>query len=71
MTQRKTTSLTEVCLNVGSGYILSLIVWINIIAPIWDIEVKRNDNLIITGIFTAMSVVRGYFWRRLFNNKGG
>lgn len=67
MSQSKTKSLVEQLLNIGSGFIVSLIVWIYIIAPIWNIDVTMSDNLNITLIFTAISVVRGYLWRRLFN----
>ena len=37
------------------------------IVPVWDLDGSMTDNLAITGTFTAVSVVRGYLWRRLFN----
>lgn len=67
MSQSKTKSLVEQLLNIGSGFIVSLIVWIYVIAPIWSIDVTMSDNLNITLIFTVISVIRGYLWRRLFN----
>lgn len=72
--QSRTQSLIEQLLNVSSGFILSLIVWVYVISPVWDIELSGQDNLLITCVFTVMSILRGYIWRRLFNsyftNKG-
>lgn len=67
MTQHKSISLLESCMNVGSGFILSLVVWEVVIEPLFGIEKSLRDNIGITGIFTAISIVRGYIWRRLFN----
>lgn len=67
MSQTKTKSLVEQLLNIGSGFIVSLIVLAHIIAPTWSLDITMSDNLNITLIFTAISVVRGYLWRRLFN----
>ena len=65
--QTKMSSFIEQVLNVGSGFILSLIVWSFIVTPIWDIKVNMLDNVTITGLFTVISVLRGYLWRRYFN----
>jgi len=67
MRQSKLTSLVEVCLNVGSGFILAFIVW-QALAAFYDIDMPLSRNFQITSIFTAVSIVRGYVWRRLFNN---
>lgn len=67
MSQRKAISLLESCLNVGSGFVLSLIVWEFVIEPLFGIEKSLRENIGITGIFTVISIVRGYIWRRLFN----
>jgi len=60
-------SLVEQILNVGSGWLLSLFVWSFFITPLFDIQTDMSENTIITAIFTAISVVRGLLWRRLFN----
>lgn len=65
--QSKTASLIEQILNVGSGFIISLIVWVYVIVPIWNFDVTMTENLTITFMFTIVSVIRGYAWRRLFN----
>jgi len=67
--QGKLESLVEQLLNVGSGFVVALIVWTYMVTPIWDIEVTMLDNLAITGLFTVVSVVRGYVWRRMFNRR--
>jgi uncharacterized membrane protein len=67
MGQTKLQSLFEQFLNIGSGFVISLVVWIFVITPIWNINVSMADNLGITLVFTFMSIVRGYIWRRLFN----
>lgn len=65
--QSRMSSLVEQILNVGSGFIISLIVWIYLIIPIFSIQTQFGDNLMITGMFTVISVIRGYCFRRLFN----
>lgn len=65
--QSRLSSLIEQILNVGSGFLISLIVWMYVIVPIWDFEVTLTENLAITIIFTVVSVIRGYAWRRIFN----
>jgi membrane protein implicated in regulation of membrane protease activity len=65
--QSRVGSLVEQILNIGSGFFLSLLIWSFVIVPVWDLDVSMGDNLTITGIFTVVSVVRGYLWRRFFN----
>lgn len=65
--QSRTHSIIEQILNVGSGFIISLLVWIFIISPLWGITVTMVDNLAITLVFTCVSIIRGYCWRRIFN----
>lgn len=65
--QSRVGSLMEQILNIGSGFFLSLLLWSFVIVPVWELDVSMGDNLTITGVFTVVSVVRGYLWRRLFN----
>lgn len=60
-------SLIEQVLSVGSGFVVALFVWLFLIVPVYGIEVTMLDNLAITAIFTVVSVIRGYIWRRVFN----
>lgn len=66
MGQTKLVSLIEQLLNVGSGFLLSLVVW-QVTGPWFGYEVTLAANLGITSIFTVVSVIRGYVWRRFFN----
>lgn len=68
MQQSKLESLCETCINIASGFIISLMVWQYIAAPLYNIPVTIEQNLGITGIFTVSAVLRGYCWRRFFSN---
>lgn len=59
-------SLVEASLNTASGFIVSLIVW-RYVCQWFGIPMPIDRNLEITGIFTVVSIVRSYCWRRLFN----
>ena len=65
--QTRKGSLLEATLNIGSGFIVAMLVWQLIAAPLFGYEVTLYDNFWLTMIFTVVSVVRSYFWRRLFN----
>lgn len=66
MTQSRLSSLVEASLNIGSGFILSLVIW-QTIGPLFGYVVTMHDNLAITSIFTGASLARSYVWRRYFN----
>ena len=65
--QTKTHSFIESMLNISSGFIISLVIWIHVIMPLWEIEMAMTDNLGITSIFTISAIIRSYVWRRIFN----
>lgn len=64
--QSKKMSLIETLSSVAIGYIISLAAQM-IIFPIFEIEVSLTDNLLIGLFFTVVSIIRGYYIRRLFN----
>ena len=64
--QSKKHSLIESITNTLIGFIVSLLVQL-IIYPILNIDVKLHQNIIITSIFTVVSILRGYVIRRIFN----
>ena len=68
MNQTKLESLLETCINIASGFIISILVWSFIVAPLWGMDTSIFDNFAITGIFTVSAIIRGYFWRRFFAN---
>jgi len=53
----------------GSGFVLAMLVWTFLI-PVYYPRMAGpvTESFWITFIFTVVSVARGYFWRRLFNN---
>ncbi len=65
MEQSRTVSAIEAFLNIGSGFLLSIVVW-QIVAFGFGIPMPITTNLQITSIFTVVSLLRSYFWRRLF-----
>ncbi len=67
MRQTKLESLIEASLNTASGFVVSLIVWRWIVAPLMHLPIDMASNFAITGIFTVVSVIRSYVWRRFFN----
>lgn len=71
MQTRKGSVLEQLC-NVGSGFIVSLIYWQFAVVPqlntLHGQELSFLFNLWITIQFTVISVIRGYIWRRYFNN---
>ena len=66
--QSKIFSLIEQCLNVLSGVFVALLLWIFLIQPIYNIDKSFIENIQIVLIFTIVSIIRGYLWRRFFNS---
>lgn len=59
-------AIEQIC-NVGSGFICAMLVWRFFVVPFLGIEPGLGSNFKVTCVFTAVSIVRGYIWRRLFN----
>ena len=64
--QSRGVSFLEACLNVGSGYIIALGTQL-VVFPLFDIEVDFSEQMGIAAIFTIISIVRTYLWRRIFD----
>lgn len=62
-------ALVEAVINTASGFILAMLAQSFIINPVWDLELEPHDNLGIVLVFTVISVVRSYVWRRIFNRR--
>ena len=71
--QTKARSMLEVICNTGSGVLCALLAWKYIVIPwvqLLDIDLETMSiGLVVAmnGVFTVVSVVRGYAWRRFFN----
>ena len=68
MAQTKIESAIEVVVNVLIGYVVATASQI-LIFPLFGIFLPLSDNLLIGAYFTAISIVRGYIVRRVFNRK--
>ncbi|MCC5976347.1 MAG: hypothetical protein JJT81_20190 [Rubellimicrobium sp.] len=65
MTQSRRMSLIEAITNVAVGYALAVVTQI-IVFPRFGLHPGLGENLSLGGIFTAISLIRGYALRRLF-----
>lgn len=68
MSQSKKQSILESTIQTLIGLGTSILVQITIY-PLMGIPVSFNQNLIITAVFFAVSMIRGYLVRRYFNSK--
>lgn len=59
-------SLLEVCLNTASGFAVSFLVGL-VVYPWFGWVITPGQNFWIVAIYTGVSLVRSYFWRRFFN----
>ncbi len=64
--QTRKESITEVVLNTATGYILALVAW-RVLVRVYGIESDFKQSMEITAVFTVLSVIRGYVFRRVFN----
>jgi len=69
MSQTKIGSFIESIVSIVLGFLISLLVWLLIIKPLYGIEVSIMSNLEITGIFTIFSILRSYVVRRYFTGR--
>jgi predicted membrane protein len=66
MMQTRLSSLIEAVINVVIGFVISLAITA-VVLPAYGHQVTWSENLQITLIFTATSILRTYFVRRYFN----
>ena len=65
MTQRRITSLAEAVASTAVGFAVSVVLTA-LVLPAYGHAVTIGDNVQITAIFTAASIARGYWVRRMF-----
>ena len=74
--QSRAGSAVESAVNIGSGYVLSWMLWRYVAAPMFEIETSAAEQHGICLLFTALSLVRSYLWpilrgrRASFNREG-
>jgi hypothetical protein len=66
MTQSRGMSLVEAATNVVVGYALAVATQI-LVFPWFGLRPSLGENLALGGVFTGMSLLRGYALRRLFD----
>ena len=66
MSQSRAQSMIESAANVVIGYMVALGSQL-VVFPMFDVHLPLQDNLLIGLWFTAISLVRSYLVRRLFN----
>ena len=69
MTQSRRMSLIETLTNVAVGYALAVVTQI-VVFPWFGLHPSLGENLALGAIFTAISLIRGYALRRLFEAVG-
>ena len=67
--QTKRQSLIETLTSVFVGWLIGVILNM-LVLPLFDYNITVVDSLLVSLIFTVISVVRGYLIRRFFNSKG-
>ena len=58
-------SLIESLIDVGSGFILAIIIQLTIF-PIFHLYPSILDSIWIASIFTLISIMRSWVWRMVF-----
>ena len=66
--QSKKQSLIETLTSVFVGWLIGVILNLTVL-PLFDYNITVVDSLLVSLIFTVISVVRGYLIRRFFNSK--
>lgn len=64
--QSRKASLAEVITNIGTGSLLGMILNYYVL-PLWGYTVSVADAFGIGLLYSAISFVRSYFFRRVFN----
>lgn len=65
--QKKKHSLLEACLSTAIGFVIAFFANLVVMPVVFGITPSFSQNMYATVLFTIISVVRGYYVRRLFN----
>jgi membrane protein implicated in regulation of membrane protease activity len=64
--QSRLSSFAETLLNTLSGFFVSMVASL-FIFPVLGVHMTMQQNFWSVVMFTIVSIIRGYFWRRYFN----
>jgi hypothetical protein len=67
MSQSRTLSAVEAVTNVSVGWLVALSTQLAVF-PLLGLHVSLGQNLTLSSVFTAVSLVRSYLLRRLFEH---
>ena len=67
--QTRLVSFLEACINTFVGYVISLMLWLFAVQPLFGIEASFGQSLLINLLFTVVSIARSYAVRRFFANE--
>lgn len=68
--QTRRHTLIEVAVSTGAAFVISALLQHLVVNPLWHLHSSPLDSLGITVFFTVVSLVRSYFFRRMFNKLG-
>lgn len=67
LAQTRKASAFEAILNTVVGYGISILAY-QYVMPLLGFKTTWTDSVILVAVFSAISIVRNYFIRRLFSN---
>lgn len=66
MAQSRRHSLLESVINTLAGFLVAMAAQ-SILYPLYNIQSSTSTNFVLASWFTLLSILRSYFFRRLFN----
>ena len=60
-------SAIEVTVSTLLAFLISAALQQWVVTPLFDLQTSHGQNLLITALFTVISLVRSYIFRRAFN----
>ncbi len=69
MNQSRLESVIETAADISTGFVIAWAAWMIAIPAIWpELATSATVGGGVTVVFTVISVIRKYFWRRFFAN---
>lgn len=69
MSQSRTDSFMEAAVNIAIGLVISTVANHFVLPAVLNVHMTLGQNVVISVIFTVISLVRSYTIRRLFNGR--
>jgi uncharacterized membrane protein len=70
MAQSRAHSFAEVVTSTMVGYIIAICTQL-VVFPLYGMKPDHGSNMEIAAIFTVVSIIRSYFFRRVWNHFDG